>query len=191
MQRTNMSSADYESISIEFLVRRGEIEAARGNRDGALACYRHVLRLDSANETALWQYAMLTQDVYEARIVLQRLLQINPQHDSARALLVLAEQRYEEAQIIAAEAAVPQQWEKYVESASDNPMPPLGEFLIRHGILTPLQVQAALDFQHAERSMGNTNKRLGEILVLLEYLNQPQLEAALTALKDDFNSRLS
>jgi len=49
----------------------------------------------------------------------------------------------------------------------------LGEILIEHGLITPEQLQEALDIQ------ANTKEKLGSILVGLDYLSEPNLMAVL------------
>ena len=176
---------------VETLMQQADSEARRGNRKGALALYEQVLQQDSANETALWRCALLTQNVYEARAVLHRLLQLNPDHPQARAYYDIARQRIADSERLISHSSLVAQWEDHATHHSQAAIPLLGDYLIAQGILTPLQVRAALHFQEAERHSGNEPERLGETLVSFGYLNRAQLVTALAALQVNFNNRLA
>ncbi len=55
---------------------------------------------------------------------------------------------------------------------------PVGQILIQKGLITPGELQDAIDYQY--RLPRILHKPLGEILVLLGYVSQQQLEEALT-----------
>ncbi len=168
------------------LILTGATEARNGNKELALSCFKQVLDLDSRNEAALLWCATLTNDPFEARNYLQRVLDINPRHETARTYYELAQQRCEELNSLLSSSSLIRQWRNEPDPTSI--IPRLGQYCIDKTWVTEIQMRAALHYQHHLREIGKKEK-LGDIMISFGYITLDQLNQALDHLNTEYNNR--
>ena len=142
-------------------LQRGEEEQAR----------QHLLSLlnQNPNHERAWLFlADLMDDLNDVITCFQNVLKINPHNEAAQ--WGLQEALRKQAQDVHA------------------PVPHLGEYLIKQGLITPAQLQEALDEQARERASGKARK-LGEILVARGFLTQEELDRVIETQRTDFFGR--
>jgi pSer/pThr/pTyr-binding forkhead associated (FHA) protein len=69
-----------------------------------------------------------------------------------------------------------------------NGVPRLGEYLVQRGLLTPDQVQRAVERQSTLQRSG-VSRQLGEVAYEMGFLNRAQLDRILADQRNEFNSR--
>jgi predicted component of type VI protein secretion system len=71
---------------------------------------------------------------------------------------------------------------------SSTGVPRIGEYFLRHGLMTPEQVRMAVERQAALQRSGSI-RPLGEVAYEMGFVNRSQLDRALNDQRTDFNSR--
>jgi lipoprotein-anchoring transpeptidase ErfK/SrfK len=88
-----MSKQESNAAEIERLLRRGQSAAEAGDWATARRCFAQVLDMDATNEEALLWQAGLAQDASQSIAYLQRVLQLNPDNERAKAGMAWARSR--------------------------------------------------------------------------------------------------
>jgi tetratricopeptide (TPR) repeat protein len=161
-----------ETKQLKNLISFGTNELHRGNKTQAVNYFKAALKLDGNNEEALLWCAKLTNNPFDAKVYLRRLLQCNPEHELAKAYYSLAEECCTEIRETSGSGSSFARYRKQAFKLR------LGEFLMQNGILNELQIKAALQYQDYLKQEGR-HQRLGSILVSFGYLTESQLRTAL------------
>ena len=138
--------------------------------------YLLTLLNQNPNHERAWLFlADLMENLDDAITCFQNALKINPRNEAAQWGLREALRRQA-------------QNSNGHGNQTSTPVPHLGEYLIKQGLITPAQLQAALDEQAKERVRGKA-RMLGEILVAHGFLTREELEQAIEAQRADFFER--
>jgi tetratricopeptide (TPR) repeat protein len=185
---------------INNLIQQAVAEANRGNRQQAQFIFSKVLELEPQNETALLWLALLTTNPFEAVELLGGLLKRNPANKKIQAYFNQAQARCKELE------TQPGQNQNNRTSSpgsfrlqpsrnaydyrdippSNRPVPYLGEFLMKEGVINQHQLNVALR-THYDMALRGQPKRVGEVMIQLGYLTSQQLERTLMQQRSAYN----
>jgi tetratricopeptide (TPR) repeat protein len=167
------------------LLHEGKEFCERGDNQKGLRCFERALAIGPENETALLWCAMLTQDPFIARSLLNTLLEISPENEAARIYYKLIQNECVELVKNPYENDFKDYWEK---CQGEKGVPPLGQYLLQAGLLSEGQLNTALTFQKYLYTQGGS-KKLGEILMSFGYINSKQLDHALQMQHREFTAQ--
>lgn len=176
--------------AIMTILKKGVEEANLGHKIQARAYFFEILTLDPNNEYALLWQAYLSDDPYKAVEFLERLLKQQPNHKTARAYLKQARQRCEEFEKRRKSQNLNDFFTKYNVSNTGRqglPVPYLGDYLVHQGLITPPQLEMALQL-HANFKERGHPKPIGRVLVELGYINNDQLNRWLQQQNEDLET---
>lgn len=167
------------------------VEAANANsKHLARAYFQDVLSLEPHNEMAILWLAYLADNPYSAMELLTGLLQRNPKNEIAQGYLAQAQARCEELDSLISGSYTYQSWDyvrgskkPVVKKTADIPV--FGEYLLRQGIITQQQLNIALD-RHQDLANRGAKKQVGQVMVELGYISQPQLEGWLQQQRGEY-----
>jgi DNA-binding response OmpR family regulator len=159
--------------------------------------YLQALKLDPNNETALIWLAWHTPDPYEGVRFLESLVENHPENAQFQEYLEAGQKRCQELDQLISGSGVLGYWtmaekiqQDRIQKGTDRrsaSVTPVGQLLLKKGIITVEQLETAVVVQEMFTRLGES-KKLGEVLVEYGYLTQGQLEAVLSEQITDFNS---
>ncbi len=185
---------------IKNLIQQAVNEANQGNRQQAQFIFGKVLELEPQNETALLWLALLTTNPFEAVELLEGLLKRTPANKKIQAYLNQAQVRCKELEPYLhpnhpLQSSIPGSFRlqpgrnayDYRDiPPSNRPVPYLGEFLMREGVISQHQLNVALR-THFDMALRGQPKRVGEVMIQLGYLTSQQLERTLMQQRAAYN----
>jgi tetratricopeptide (TPR) repeat protein len=185
---------------IKTLIHQAVAEANRGNRQQAQFIFSKVLELEPQNETALLWLALLTANPFEAVELLEGLLKRNPANKKIQTYLNQAQARCKELETQLNQnqnnrAGSPGSFQLQPSRnaydyrdipPSNRPVPYLGEFLMKEGVINQHQLNVALR-THYDMALRGQPKRVGEVMIQLGYLTSQQLERTLMQQRSAYN----
>jgi hypothetical protein len=197
------------SLYLQDLLTQAQALWQQRDKKAVTACYQQVLRLDPYNKIALHWLAWHTTNVYEARSLLAKLAQLEPDNPQVKYFLEYSMQRcceldniethlHERTNYLLASQQNQLELAKLQLQQRNNAanvvmaaeasnsgsqitlIPPLGQLLLQAHFITPKQLVIGLKLQKIVKESGHTEAtRLGEILREAGYISQFQLEQVL------------
>ncbi len=160
--------------------------------------YLYALNLDRNCENALLWLAWNTNDPYEGCTYLERLVEKHPENTKLQEFLEAGRKRCQDLDNLISGSSVLSYWNIAEQVHQDRmrnnidrrmlPITPIGQILIKRGIISAAQLETAVSLHEMFSRLG-TPKKLGEVLMEYGYLSRDQLQQVLNEQKSDFDSQ--
>jgi tetratricopeptide (TPR) repeat protein len=162
-------------LDVNALFAKALAAVSANQADEAQSLLMQVVRAQPDHEQAWLLLADLVPDIGRSIFCLRRVLELNPGNSTAQAWLAIVEHETDQASGGAGR-----------KEAQGPPVPPLGDYLLEHGYITPAQLAAAVKAQDEALRAGRS-RRLGDILLERQAITEEQLNQAVLEQHRDFS----
>jgi tetratricopeptide (TPR) repeat protein len=190
------------SAFVTTLATLGDEKLKEGDVETARLTFQLALRIDPGNERATLSLCDLCEDCYEARDLLNVMLQYHPNNSVGIRLLREAEARYialEELEDMVRGSNYLKSWEEREKKHDDlvrfsqdrrvAPITKIGRLMLNMGYVTEEQLNTAVSLQEMLARFED-KQPLGKILLDYDYITQAQLDEALRMQEIEFRSQM-
>ena len=176
-------------MNADTLYERAAVAVRTRQLEEARRLLFEAVKLNPRHEQAWLALASVLTDMDQVIDCLGRVLAINPDNQTAKDWLKLAQQERARQVAVAEHVADPELSEVLIEvpGDEDRPVPRLGQYLLDYKFISADQLKGALLAQHRAAEAGEA-RRLGDILLEQHALSPERLEFALREQNRNFYS---
>jgi tetratricopeptide (TPR) repeat protein len=162
-------------FALNALISHGISRKRQGDIETARICFEQALEIDPKNDVALLWLAFLSTNPFDAKELISRVLEYNPEHQHARTYYQIVQQRCTELENILNNSYT------LIYNQPRLEVPKIGQFLLDKGYISETQLRVGIKFQKMLDTSGR-HEKLGEVLLSFGYLTSIQLNHALEEL---------